>query len=144
VDADDLHPRANVEKMAAGHPLTDADRAPWFARVGEVLRNALAEGTPVVLACSALKARYRHGLGLEDPRILTVSLEGSPQLLAERLAHRHHAYMPPDLLPSQLATFEPPAHALRVDVAHPVEALVKRIVQALGASVPEEARDDRR
>lgn len=127
VDADALHPPENVRKMAAGKTLTDADRAPWLEKVAAVIRDALATGSPLVVACSALKARYRQVLGVDDPRVRLVSLEGDPALLASRLNQRTHAFMPPSLLASQLAAFEPPEHVLRIDVSQSVQAIVEAI-----------------
>jgi carbohydrate kinase (thermoresistant glucokinase family) len=104
-DADDLHPEANVRKMAAGHPLDDEDRWPWLQRVGEVL--AAAEETGLVLACSALKRAYREAILAAEPRTRFILLDGSRELLEQRMRHRHGHFMPASLLDSQLATLEP-------------------------------------
>jgi gluconokinase len=105
VDADDLHPEANVAKMTAGIPLTDEDRRPWLRRVAEA---ANAEDGPVVIACSALRRAYRDLLTSEaDAPLAFVHLNGSPELLAGRLAARTGHFMPPALLDSQLRTLEP-------------------------------------
>ena len=104
-DADDLHPAANVAKMASGHALTDDDRIPWLAAVGA--RLSAAENTGLVMACSALKRSYRQALLAAEPRIQFVYLEGSRQLLETRLGNRHGHFMPASLLDSQLATLEP-------------------------------------
>jgi len=129
LDADDFHPPANVAKMRAGTPLDDADRAPWLARLNALLRSRAQ--TDVVLACSALKARYRATLteGLEAVRL--VHLSGSRELLRERLLARRGHYMNPALLDSQLATLEPPAGALVVDIAAPPEAIVRALQRSL-------------
>jgi gluconokinase len=104
-DADDLHPAANVAKMAAGHALTDDDRLPWLAAVGAQL--SAAEKTGLVMACSALKRSYRVALLAAEPSIQFVYLEGSRALLEARLGNRHGHFMPASLLDSQLATLEP-------------------------------------
>jgi carbohydrate kinase (thermoresistant glucokinase family) len=104
-DADDLHPAENVRKMAAGHPLDDEDRRPWLQRVGEAL--AEAEGTGLVIACSALKRAYREAILAAEPRARFVLLDGSRVLLEQRMQHRHGHFMPATLLDSQLATLEP-------------------------------------
>lgn len=104
-DADDLHSEANIRNMAAGHPLNDADRWPWLRRVGEELYRAESSG--LVIACSALKRAYRELLLTVEPRTRFVFLDGSRELLAERLGHRHGHFMPDDLLDSQLHTLEP-------------------------------------
>lgn len=103
-DADDLHPAANVAKMAAGHPLTDEDRMPWLARVGGEL--AAAEGG-LVVACSALKRTYRDAILAVAPAARFVFLEGSHALLESRVNNRPGHFMPASLLDSQLATLEP-------------------------------------
>ena len=105
VDADDLHPASNVAKMSAGEPLTDGDRWPWLARVGGAL--AAASATGLVVACSALKRSYRDAILAEAPGALFVQLDGSRQLLAQRMAARTGHFMPTTLLDSQLATLEP-------------------------------------
>jgi len=127
LDADEFHPPENVAKMAAGTPLTDADRWPWLA-----LLNAKLKGEKnAVLACSALKQSYRDALaqGLADCRF--VHLRGSLELIRARLAERKHRYMPASLLESQFATLEPPAAALAVDIAQPPERCVEAIVASL-------------
>lgn len=131
VDADDFHPPANVEKMRAGTPLDDTDRAPWLARLNAVLRHSVAKGEPVVLACSALKARYRATLAERLPTLRVVHLSGSYELIAARLAQRQHRYMPPGLLRSQFDALEPPAEAIVVDVDAPVDAIVETAARAL-------------
>jgi gluconokinase len=105
VDADDLHPQANVDKMAAGHPLNDEDRWPWLAKVGAALTEA--EVTGLVIACSALKRSYRDAILAEEPRAVFVQLDGSRELLETRMEHRHGHFMPVSLLDSQLDTLEP-------------------------------------
>lgn len=115
-DADDYHPQANKDKMAAGYPLNDEDRQPWLETLNSLLRGWYASGSSGVLACSALKAKYRETLaaGMPEGVVKFVMLDGSKELIAERLAARHHEYMNPKLLDSQLATLEVPADALRL------------------------------
>lgn len=105
LDADDLHPAANVAKMAAGHPLDDADRAPWLDAVGEALRDH----RPCIMACSALKRSYRARLRELAPGTLFALLDVPRHVLEKRLATREGHYMPASLLDSQLATLESPA-----------------------------------
>ena len=131
-DADDYHPPENVAKMRSGRPLDDEDRGPWLARLAELLRARLAADEPLVLACSALKARYRERLGSHDPRIALVYLRGTPELIGERLRGRRGHYFDAALLQSQLAALEPPEEALVVDVDDPPEALAERILGELG------------
>jgi carbohydrate kinase (thermoresistant glucokinase family) len=127
LDADEFHPPANVAKMAAGTPLTDADRWPWLA----LLNAKLREQKSALLACSALKESYRRALaqGLADCRF--VHLRGSLELIRARLAERRHRYMPASLLESQFATLEPPRDAIEVDVGRSVAECVDEIVARL-------------
>jgi len=127
VDADELHPPGNVAKMAAGTPLTDADRRPWL----ELLNKKLRGHENAVLACSALKESYRQILsqGLAECRF--VHLRGSMELIRARMEKRQHRFMPASLLESQFATLEPPAGALAVDIAQPPAQCVEEIAAAL-------------
>ena len=113
LDADEFHPPENVAKMAAGTPLTDADRLPWL----QLLNEKLGAQKNAVLACSALKESYRQILSksLDDCRF--VHLRGSIELIRARLADRKHRYMPASLLESQFATLEPPGGAIEVDIS---------------------------
>jgi gluconokinase len=130
-DGDDDHPAANRAKMAAGIPLTDADRRPWLETLRGRIEHALAAGEPLVLACSALKRSYRDILRVDDARVLFVYLKGTPEIIAERARRRTGHFMPPDLLPSQFATLEEPARALVVDVTAPPDAIVDAILTGL-------------
>jgi carbohydrate kinase (thermoresistant glucokinase family) len=133
-DADEFHPKANVEKMSAGVPLTDADRWPWLDEIGAAIREAPRE-TVIVISCSALKRVYRARILEAAERPVTfVHLTGSRALLAGRMQRRRGHFMPPSLLDSQLATLEPlqadePGFSLSID--RPVEALVDDIVERL-------------
>ncbi len=111
VDGDDLHPAANVAKMAAGHPLDDADRAPWLDIVGA----RLAEGS-IVIACSALRVRYRDRLRSLAPDVRILLLEVPRETLERRMTERPGHFMPPALLDSQLAALEPAAPGEQLDV----------------------------
>jgi len=133
VDADDLHPPENVAKMAAGVPLTDDDRWPWLDRIVAELRRITADGTNVILACSALKQRYRDRLAAAGD-VRFVHLRGDRETIAARLASRRHRYMPATLLGSQFAALEVPSDAIDVDIATSVDAQVRAIVDALGAA----------
>jgi gluconokinase len=133
VEGDDYHPAANVARMKAGVPLTDADRAPWLAALRDRMDAALARGENVVLACSALKHAYQDYLEAHDPaHIHLVWLHGSEELIRERLAARSGHFMSPTLLHSQFQTLEPPTDAVRVDVADPPAAIVAQVRRALG------------
>jgi gluconokinase len=132
VDADDLHPKDNIVKMAAGVPLVDEDRWPWLQVLREVVAEALERDEDLVLVCSALKSSYRAQLEVDPARMRWVYLDAPHEVLARRLANRHGHFMPPSLLDSQLATLEVPADALRVDVSPPVEEVVASIRAGLG------------
>ncbi len=134
VDGDDLHSADAREKMASGHPLTDADRLPWLARVAQTVADALEGGESVVIACSALKRSYRDLMRDIVPTLEFVELFGSRELIAERLTHRNHEYMPPTLLDSQFAALEPlrPTEAgLRIDLAQSPDRIVALAVAHL-------------
>ena len=105
-DGDDFHPPSNVAKMSAGQPLTDDDRWPWLRAIAAEIDRVAADGGHAVIACSALKRAYRDILvhGRDDVRI--VYLDGSRELIAERMAARKNHFMPPGLLDSQFATLE--------------------------------------
>lgn len=133
VDADDLHPQANVDKMAAGHPLNDEDRWPWLANVGTVL--TAAEDTGMVMACSALKRSYRDAILAEEPRTVFIHLHGTRELLESRMEHRHGHFMPASLLDSQLDTLEPlqadePGYVIQIDQTP--EQIIDAAVAVLG------------
>jgi len=131
LDGDDFHPPQNVAKMQSGTPLADEDRWPWLDRLNAELRVREARGQHAVLACSALKQAYRDRLsrGLANWRL--VFLHGEFELLRRRAEERKHRYMPASLLQSQFDTLEPPAEAIRIDVAEPLERSVETIRAAL-------------
>ena len=126
VEADELHPAANVDKMRRGEPLDDADRAPWLDAVAARMR-ALPDA---VVACSALRERYRAVLRVR-PDVRFVLIDVPRALLEARLAARRGHFMPPSLLPSQLATLERTKDLLIVDGAEPPSAQVAAIRAAL-------------
>jgi gluconokinase len=129
-DADDYHPAANKAKMAAGRPLHDADRQPWLERLNGVLRAWHDHGTSGVLACSALKAAYRTTLasGMPEGTVTFCLLELSREMLEKRLAERHHEFMNPALLATQLATLEEPEDAVVVRNDRTPEEVVGEIL----------------
>ncbi len=138
VEGDDLHPPANVQRMAAGIALTDADRLGWLASVGEQLARADA-AVPVVATCSALRRIYRDQLRAAAPGLRFVFLWGQAELLAQRMGARQGHYMPAHLLQSQLNTLEPPGadeEVIRAEINVPPEqiaALAAAQLRSLGA-----------
>ena len=135
VDGDSLHSAANIAKMHAGTPLTDADRAPWLDRIGACLADAIAAPLGMVIACSALKRDYRNRIRRASPGVRFVFLDGSAELIGSRMAHRSGHYMPTELLASQLQTLERPtadeADVLRVTVDRTPQAIVEQAADAL-------------
>jgi gluconokinase len=130
-DADDFHPRANVEKMERGVPLNDDDRAPWLERLRAQVMNWIANGQSAVLACSALKRNYRQELSV-GPEVRFVYLKGSPELIAKRLRLRRGHFADEKILAGQFADLEEPETAVTVDIAQTPEKIVAEIREKLG------------
>ncbi len=133
-DGDKFHPASNVAKMSAGHPLTDTDRWPWLTAIADEIDRVCRVGRHAVIACSALKRAYRDVLvhGRNDVRI--VFLNGTQELIANRLAQRKGHFMPPGLLESQFMTLEPPEAGedpVTVSIDASVDAVVDDIVRQL-------------
>ena len=110
LDGDDFHPPANKAKMAQGIPLNDEERAPWLAILHQEIANYANAGKSMIMACSALRDKYRSTLRGDLPAnvVQFALLEADPEVLAGHLRGRHHEYMNPNLLGSQLATLEHP------------------------------------
>ncbi|MHB1937739.1 MAG: gluconokinase [Acidobacteriaceae bacterium] len=132
-DADDFHSAANRAKMHAGIPLTDEDRGPWLRGLNDQIATWLRDGVNGALACSALKDSYRAELteGSSPGAVRFIFLTGPASLIRERMEARHGHYMPESLLPSQLATLEPPRDAIEISIAQTVPAMVDQILSAL-------------
>ena len=126
-DADDFHPPENVAKMAAGIPLTDEDRAPWLAAIGQFIDTKLWTQTPAVVTCSALKERYRATVVTDPARVKLVHLNGDYRLILERISQREGHFMKESMLKSQFETLEAPKEALVLDIAQSPEVLVSQI-----------------
>ena len=134
-EGDALHPPANVAKMHAGHPLDDADRAPWLARVADWVDARLDAGESGAITCSALKRKYRELIARRGRDIEFVYLHGSRELIASRLAGRQGHFMPSSLLDTQFATLEEPGPdepAIRVEIGDAPEVIAAEIIDALG------------
>ena len=139
VEGDDLHPAANVEKMRRGTPLTDADRVPWLEKIAAVIDGWRARGESGVLTCSALKRSYRDIIIGDRKDVRLVYLKGSRELIAGRVAVRHHEYMPASLLDSQFASLEEPAadeHPVTVEIGGSPEEIAGEVLKRLGSRVP--------
>jgi gluconokinase len=128
-DADDFHPPENVAKMAEGIPLNDSDRAPWLAALHDLISSSLKKDRPGVLACSALKERYRQQLLKDNADVQLVYLKGSYDLIWSRMSARKDHYMKPQMLQSQFETLEEPQNALTIDISMPIEEIVKEILR---------------
>ncbi len=134
-DGDRFHPASNVAKMSAGQPLTDEDRWPWLQAIADEIDRVCKAGERAVIACSALKRAYRDILvhGRDDVRI--IYLEGTQDLIANRLSLRKGHFMPPGLLASQFKTLEPPDESenpVTVSIDASVDAIVDDIIRRLG------------
>ena len=128
-DADDFHPPANIAKMASGIPLDDSDRVPWLDSLHELISSSLTADRPAVLACSALKERYRQQLLDGNKGAQIVYLKGSYDLIWSRMEKRSDHYMKPQMLQSQFDALEEPSNALTVDVALSIDEIVEKIVK---------------
>ena len=126
-DADDFHPAENIAKMAAGIPLNDSDRAPWLAALHHLLSTTLESNHHPILACSALKHKYRVQLldGLSGIEI--IYLKGDYDLIWSRMATREGHYMKPEMLQSQLATLEEPTDAFALDISISLNDMIDKI-----------------
>ena len=134
-DADGFHPAANVAKMAAGQPLTDADRWPWLDAIAAHIGASRTAEQPVVVACSALRRAYRERLRAGHGDLIFLHLSGAPEVIATRQAARQGHFMPPSLMASQFATLEDPAEeadAVTVSVQASPHEVVGNILSSLG------------
>lgn len=137
-DGDDFHPPANVARMAAGIPLDDGDRAGWLAALAEVIRDGIARGESGVIACSALKERYREALRVDAEQVTFFYLQGSYEVILERMQSREH-FMKPSMLQSQFAALEEPADAPWIDATLDPAEIAARIaaqVKSESTAVP--------
>lgn len=132
-EGDEFHPRANIEKMASGTPLTDEDRWPWLRSLADWTRERAEAGRPTVVTCSALRRVYRDVLREGAPDTFFVHLAGTRALILERMSGRDH-FMPASLLDSQFATLEDledDENGMVVDIARPVDDIVADVLRRL-------------
>lgn len=137
IDGDGLHPESNIEKMAAGTPLTDADRWPWLAEVGRVLRDSGESGEGAIVACSALRRAYRDAILDAAPDALFVHLTGDRDVLARRMSGRSDHFMPTTLLDSQIDTLEP-LNSDEPGITIDIDTSVDGVVEAARAQIAQE------
>jgi gluconokinase len=136
IDGDALHPAANIAKMKAGIPLTDADRAPWLDAIAAWIDGQLSAGRPGVVTCSALKRAYRDRLDAGRPQVSFVYIQLDEADVAKRMAARKGHFFAPSLLASQFADLEPPQAdepVMVVDGAQPIPAQVDAVVARVQA-----------
>lgn len=141
VEGDEHHPPGNIDKMAAGIPLNDADRHGWLLILQQLISAAAASNTGLVLSCSALKRRYRDLLRGGDPELHFIHLDGARELIAQRMQTRANHFMPVALLDSQFRDLEPlqPDEAgMRADIRLAPAALVDQILQQFNRENPKE------
>ncbi|CFR31036.1 gluconokinase [Yersinia frederiksenii] len=135
IDGDDLHPRANIQKMGSGHPLNDEDREPWLERLSDAAYSLHHKNETGIIVCSALKRRYRDRLRKGNQGMVFLYLKGSFDVIMERLKARSGHFMPTDLLKSQFDTLEEPnsdePDVICVDIDADIDEVVRRCVQAL-------------
>jgi len=132
-DGDDYHPEVNIEKMSRGEALNDADRKPWLKRITILIKEAVLEQKPVIIACSALKKSYREELSSGEIPLKFVYLHASHEVLVKRLKSRYEKeahFMQPKMLDSQLEALEKPQTALVLDATESVQVLVNRVEEA--------------
>jgi gluconokinase len=129
-DADDFHPQENIAKMASGVPLDDDDRAPWLARLAGLIADHLARGETAVLACSALKRRYREQLRGENGRVQFLYLRGDFDTIWQRMQARPGHYMKAEMLQSQFDALEEPSQeeAAWIDISETVSRIVDAVL----------------
>lgn len=134
-EGDALHPQSNIDKMHAGHPLTDEDRAPWLEKVAQWVEQCLDAGQNGLITCSALKRAYRDIINRRGHGVEFVYLAGSKETIANRLAARHGHFMPATLLDSQFEALQEPTAdepAIRVDIGPAPSTIANTIIQTLG------------
>ena len=134
LEGDEFHPPANVAKMHAGMPLDDADRWPWLEAISADIDRTLTQHHSAIVTCSALKRAYRKVLIGNRTDVVLVYLKGTHDLIHGRMTRRTGHFMPPSLLPSQLATLEEPGpdeNPIVVDVDPPPEVIVENVIAAM-------------
>jgi len=131
LDGDDFHPASNIQKMSRGIPLTDEDRLPWLDRIAEEIHKFERDHRNAIFACSALKAQYREILIQGNPDVRFVLLDGSFELIHQRLASRKGHFMKPELLQSQFDALERSTDLVIVNIDQSPEQIVTEIAKRL-------------
>jgi gluconokinase len=133
-DADDYHPKRNIEKMRSGIPLNDEDRWPWLEEVRKLIDTSSNLNEPSIIACSALKHSYRQYLKRENEKITFVYLKGDRNTIIKRLGSREGHFAGTQLLESQLQTLEEPEGVLTCDISRQPEVITDYIIEKLELS----------
>jgi gluconokinase len=133
LEGDSLHSASNIDKMSRGIPLTDSDRAPWLAAIHARIVEAFQRSEQLVVACSALKQKYRDSLA-RDVTVRWVYLKGREELIRERLQERSQHFMKAGMLASQFAALEEPTDAIVLDITIVPEMAVQQILRAISAA----------
>lgn len=128
-DGDDFHSLEEVKKMSKGMPLNDEDRAPWLEALHDLISEQLRARKNTILACSALKKKYRQQLRKGNKGLVFVFLDGDFDLILSRMRNRNDHFMQPNMLKSQFDTLEIPSNALRVNIDQPIAAIVHEIIE---------------
>ena len=135
IDGDDLHPRANVEKMAAGHPLNDEDREPWLTRLNDVIFSLKNRSAGGVIVCSALKKKYRDQLRRGNDNVVFVHLYGSYDTIVERMRKRSGHYMKEEMVKSQFDALEFPKEdegdVRSIEITPPLNVVIENSIEAV-------------
>ncbi|MGY6089030.1 gluconokinase [Avibacterium paragallinarum] len=135
IDGDDLHPRANIIKMGSGQPLNDEDRAPWLERINDAAFSLEQKSEVGIIICSALKKKYRDRIRAGNENVKFLFLEGSFELVLERMKQRKGHYMKTEMLKSQFDTLETPQadepDVIHIDIDGSFNEVVERCVNAL-------------
>ena len=133
IEGDNFHSPANIKKMSAGKPLTDKDRLPWLTKISSAIQTKADKNQTCIVACSALKRRYRKLLLSNINKAKLIYLKGTKESIAARMNARTH-FMPPTLLQSQFDTLEPPSsreNALVVDISQGIEECMQYLIKEL-------------
>ncbi|MCC9205679.1 gluconokinase [Arthrobacter sp. zg-Y769] len=137
-EADEFHPAVNIAKMSAGVPLDDDDRWPWLYAIRDWMGTQAENGRCTIVTCSALKRTYRNVLSQASGEVTFVHLDGSTEVLAERMKTRSGHFMPPSLLPSQISTLEPLSpeeSGIRIEITDSPAEIVDAVLRHLGFAV---------
>lgn len=135
IDGDDLHPRANIVKMASGNPLNDEDRAPWLERIGDVFFSLQRRSLSGVVVCSALKKSYRDIIRKDNDGLIFIHLRGSMETILERMAARQGHYMKKEMVQSQFDTLQIPGDdepdVIEVCIEKPLDEVINDVITKL-------------